>query len=161
KFEASHRLEASFGALMNMGDCYLALGRTASAWAAFREGGDLARKQADRNRARIAEARSTPLEPRLARLVIIVQADEDVGSYEVRRDGQPVDPAVLGTPIPVDPGEYEIEARGRDAEVWRSKVKIVEPGQQVTENIMLRRAESQPRPAAASEPAEPVEPPVG
>jgi hypothetical protein len=140
KFEASHRQDPTWSALIQMGDCYQKLGRTASAWAAYREASDFAHNRGDRAREKFANLRSAPLEPRLARLVIVVDADGDVRDYEVRRDGQRVDPGILGTPIPVDPGEYEIDARGPDVHDWHSKVRVEVPGEQVTERITLRRA---------------------
>ena len=46
KFEAARKLYASAGILLNLGDCYERLGRTASAWTEFGEAVSLARRTA-------------------------------------------------------------------------------------------------------------------
>src|SRR5262249_37173175 len=103
KFEASHRPDPSCAALINLGDCYQKVGRTASAWGAYREASDLARKYTDENRIKLAESRASPLESQLPRLEIVVVADRDVRAYEIRRDRKDGEPGPPVTPAPLRP----------------------------------------------------------
>ena len=59
-FEASHRADPQIGALLNAADCYEQLGRTATAWAEFREADELATKRHDK-RAPYAKQRAEAL----------------------------------------------------------------------------------------------------
>ena len=123
KLAASERLESSVGTLLNVGDCREKLGKLASAWAAFRKAEAMARRTGGDDR-RQAEAgrRAALLEPRLSKLVIDVvdRADGEV----VRRDGEVVDEAEWNTPLPVDPGRYEITAEAPGHQAWRTTVAI-------------------------------------
>src|SRR5690242_14086811 len=70
KLEQSQQLDPAVGTLLNLGECYLALGRTASAWSAYRDAASLAAttKQADRER--YASKKAQELEARLSRLEV-------------------------------------------------------------------------------------------
>src|SRR5580700_7484247 len=48
KFAESKRLEPGIGVTLYLGDCYERVGRTASAWAAFRDAEALAREHKDK-----------------------------------------------------------------------------------------------------------------
>jgi hypothetical protein len=123
KLEASERLESSVGALLNLGDCRERLGELASAWAAFRKAEAKARRAADEERRRIeARRRAAALEPRLSYLVLQIEARID--GLTVRRNGVPVDPALWNTPVPIDPGLYEIVVEAPAREPWRTAVTI-------------------------------------
>src|SRR5688572_3120545 len=45
KLEESHRLEPAPGTLLNLAECYVKLGRTASAWSTYRTAAALAASQ--------------------------------------------------------------------------------------------------------------------
>lgn len=123
KIEASERLESSVGALLNLGDCRERLGELASAWAAFRKAEAKARRTADEERRRIeARRRAAALEPRLSYLVLQIEARLD--GLVVRRSGEPVDPALWNTPVPIDPGFYEITVEAPGHRPWRTMVSI-------------------------------------
>jgi len=73
KLEASEKLEASVGTLLNLGDCLEKLGKPASAWAAFREAESLAKRTGnDQKRQQEAKRRALKLEPDLANLTVQV-----------------------------------------------------------------------------------------
>jgi hypothetical protein len=123
KLAASERLESSIGTLLNLGDCREKLGKLASAWAAFRKAEAMA-KRAGGDDKRQAEAgrRAAALEPRMSNLVIDVA--QRVDGLVVRRDDEVVDDAVWNTPLPVDPGTYEITAEAPGRAPWRTSVAI-------------------------------------
>jgi hypothetical protein len=125
KFEASQKLEPGIGTMLNLAQCYEATGRTASAWAQYREAIPLARAAGSREREDFALERSKALESRLSTLTIrAMGGGADGVALSVRRDGVSVDPAELGTPIPVDPGPHQVEASAPGKAPWSTKVQV-------------------------------------
>jgi len=111
KFEASQKLDQGVGTLLYLADCYEKLGRTASAWATFKEAASVAGAQGQETRQKLAVQRARALEPDLAKLTIEVAAgNESILGFEVRSDGVAVPPAQYATPFPIDPGTHHIEA---------------------------------------------------
>jgi hypothetical protein len=106
KFEASARLEPALGTTLNLARCNDELGRIATAWALYLEVRD--RSAGNANRAAFASERAAALAPRLPRLVFRITAPQP--GMVIKRDGVPVDSALLSSAIPVDPGPRTIEA---------------------------------------------------
>ena len=152
KLESSQRLDPGVGTMLNLADCYEKLGKTASAWAMFRETISAAHKASSLDREEIARSRARELEPKLAYLTIATWQGQNVS---VQRDGTPVDAAVLGTELPVDPGDHVIVASAQGKRSWSTTVRI-DPGPskaRVTVPILPDEVESGggvPAPAAAS-----------
>jgi len=71
KYAESHRLDPQLGSLLHLGECYTRLGRTASAWASFKDALELALARGDAREARIRQ-RIAELELHLPKLVILV-----------------------------------------------------------------------------------------
>lgn len=134
RFAAIDRMEKHFGALLNLGDCSEELGRTATAWRAFREAQQYTagRPHAELDLAE-ARAREASVARRLCRLRIVPDRETAV----VRDDGELVPAAGLGTALPVDPGRHTVEARAADGRSWATTVLVAEPGQTVTVRIAL------------------------
>ncbi len=124
KFAESQRLEASVGTLLNLARCYEQLGRTASAWATYKEAATLARSvgQTEREREAAAKNFASKLEPRLSRLRI--EAQGAPAGVVIKRDGAVVGQASLGSAIAVDPGEHIVEATAPGFEPWSTKVTV-------------------------------------
>ncbi|ACY16288.1 tetratricopeptide repeat protein [Haliangium ochraceum] len=120
KFAASHELDPSVGALLNLGDCREKNGQTATAWATYREAVSLSRRTGDRRRERFAQSRAAALEGKLSYLVIEVSDEARVPGLTLTRSGEPVLEAVWDQRVPTDPGSYVIRAEApgyRPAEV--------------------------------------------
>ena len=64
--EESERVDPGVGTLLYLGECYDNLGRTASAWATFREAASLAASSGESAREKVAVEHAARLEPRLA-----------------------------------------------------------------------------------------------
>lgn len=126
KFAASHELDPSVGALLNLGDCREKNGQIASAWAAYREAAATARRTGDPQRERFALQRAERLEGRLAYLVIEVPAEIRVGGLALERNGAPVAEAVWNEKVPVDPGSYVIRATAPGHEAAEIAVKVAD-----------------------------------
>jgi hypothetical protein len=123
KLEASQRLDPGVGTLLNLGDCLEKRGKTASAWAQFREASSAAHKAGSLEREEIARTRAHDLEAKLSYLTIETWKGQQV---QVSRDGSPLDAAMLGTAIPVDPGEHVIAAAAPGKRAWSTTVAVGE-----------------------------------
>jgi hypothetical protein len=125
KFEASQKLDPGLGTLLNLADCYEKIGKTASAWAEYREAIPLARAAGSSEREKLAIDCSKALESRLSTLTIrAMGGDSGDAALDVRRDGVSVDRAQLGMAIPVDPGTHEVTASGNGQKPWSAKVDV-------------------------------------
>lgn len=122
KFEASQELDPGLGTILNLAECYEKTGKTASAWAQYREAIPLARAAGSEEREHLAQERAKLLQDRLSTLTIRTTGGD--AALSVRRDGAPVQRAQLGTPIPVDPGEHLIEATAEGKRPWSTKVEV-------------------------------------
>lgn len=111
KFEASRKLDEGIGTMLYLADCYEKVGRTASAWALFKEAASTAGAQGQESRQKLATQRALTLEPTLVKLTVdVAKENEALLGFEVRNDGGTIPFAQFGTPVPIDPGEHRIEA---------------------------------------------------
>jgi len=150
KFEASQQLDPGLGTLLNLADCYEKLGKTASAWAEYREAIPLARASGSKVRQDLAIERAQALESRLSTLTIRAMAGSDSAALEIRRDGVPVLPAELGSPIPVDPGTHVVEASAPGKRPWTSKLEITKDATKLEVEVPALSADLPASPAAAA-----------
>ena len=154
KFEASQKLDPGVGTSLNLAECYERSGRTASAWAQFREAVSLARATGSADREQLARERADALEKRLARLTISVEGEAPSG-LEVRRDGARLDPAELGIAIPVDPGTHAVTASAPGRADFTTSVNVQGDGAQAAVKIPAARGgdprtPKRPAPVAAA-----------
>jgi hypothetical protein len=119
KLAASQKLDPAAGTLIHLGDCQEKLGRTASAWASFREAASRATAQGRADWADIAHSRALELETKLSRLAIVAPA-----GVEVKRGDEVVPAGALGTALPVDPGEHVVSASAPGKIAWRTTVRV-------------------------------------
>ncbi len=123
KFAESNRIDPSPGTLLNLGKCLEAQGKTASAWAAYKEAIVLARSTGQAKHVTAGTQFAGALEPKLSYLRIDVSGERRPGLV-VKRDGTVIGDAALGVPIAVDPGEHVIEASAPGFTTWRTTVTI-------------------------------------
>src|SRR3954454_4731648 len=76
KLEQSERVDPAIGTLLYLAECYEKSGRSASAWATFREASSAARAAGQAERARVGQERAARLEPALVRLTIMVPPED-------------------------------------------------------------------------------------
>jgi serine/threonine-protein kinase len=151
KLETSQRVDPGVGTLLYLAECYERLGRTASAWATFREAESLARAANQMDRARTALARAQKLEPDLAYLTVNVSSDARVEGLVVRRGAVNVLPELFGVASPVDPGTIEIEAGAAGYRRWTVQVKVA-----AREKDVVTVPKLEPDPNAEAPPVAPV-----
>ncbi|MFO0759745.1 MAG: tetratricopeptide repeat protein [Byssovorax sp.] len=155
KLRASHELDPGYGAVYNLGDCLSKAGKTASAWAAFREAADMARKADQAERVEKAERRAGEIEPKLEKLSVSVAAP--VADMTIKRDGIPLDRAAWGTALPIDPGKHVIAASAPGKKPWSVEVATRGPGETVS--VAVPALEDLPVPKVTPPPPpRPVEP---
>jgi hypothetical protein len=151
KLEASESLDAAVGTLLHLADCYERLGRTASAWARFREARSLAQTQGMAARERIAAERADALEARLTRLKIDVK--DPPPQLELSLSGTSIPRASWGSAIPVDPGWLLLEAVAPGYATMRHYVNVpARPGQNVTFELPPVVPEAAPLPVRTERP---------
>jgi hypothetical protein len=153
RFEAAKRRFASAGVEFNLGDCYAKLGRSASAWSAFREAALTARQTHRADISSAAERAASELEPRLTRLAI--QVPHAVPGLTLKRDGVNVFPMSFGAGVAVDPGTHEVRAEAPGREPWSTSVNVSTLGETVTLEVPELRSTApvEVAPAAAPVPA--------
>jgi hypothetical protein len=152
KLEESQRLDAGVGTMLYLADCYEKGGRTASAWAEFRDAASVARTFGQLEREKRALERAAALGNRLNLLAITVAAE--VPGLEVQRDGVTVQRAVWGTPVPLDPGDHSIVAAAPGKKTWTKLVRL-DPADLTPVAITVPVLEDAPLPTPSLEPPTP------
>ena len=122
KFQASQKLDPGVGTLLNLAECYEQVGKTASAWAEYREVISLARLAGSKDREELATQKAKALEPKLSRLAI--KASGDTSGVTITRDGETLESAELGVAIPVDPGSHVVEATAPGKQKFSQTVDV-------------------------------------
>lgn len=95
-----------------------------------------------------AQQELSALEPRVPYLTISVKGD-GASQAGVTLDDKVVPPALVGVPYPVDPGEYRIQASGKDVKSEVATVMIAE-GKRETVELLLASAPGSLPPGASS-----------
>lgn len=154
KLDASEKLESSVGTLLNLGDCKEKLGKTASAWAAFRKAEAMAKRDGnDRKRQGEAAKRAQKLESQLSNLIIQVG---NTNGISLRLDGEALDTGVHNTPIPVDPGAHTVIAEAPGHKPFKTEVSIGKGGKRY---VVIPTLEKEPVAVTPPAAAAPVVPP--
>lgn len=149
-FAESERLDPAVGTLLNLAECYEAVGRVASAWAAYRDMETLATRRGQSLRAEHAASKARELEPKLPYLTVSVAPRDRAPGLVVKRDAAPIAEAVWGVSIPVDPGRHHVVAHAEghvDWDAWETvglgeKKGIVVPPLAVASKPVAPRASS-------------------
>jgi serine/threonine-protein kinase len=147
RFAESLRLDAGIGVKLHLADCYEHLGRTASAWATFREAGEMATREGDEQRADVAKRHAAALEPVLSTLTITVAAPAP--GLAIERDGVDVGHAQWGLAVPVDPGPHHVSASAPGTRRWETTTHV--PGAHASVTLTVPALE----PAGVAAPAAP------
>jgi hypothetical protein len=123
KLESSQKLDPGVGTLLYLADCYEQAGRTASAWATFKEAAYAAETQKQSDRQRTAEEHAAALKSKLSYLQITL-AEPVPSGLQVTMDDSAVNNGMLQTAIPMDPGQHRIQAVAPEHVPWSTTVTI-------------------------------------
>lgn len=149
KLESSQRVDPGIGTLLYLGECYKKAGRTASAWATFREAASKAEAAGEADRARAGKKRADELEGSLSRVTFeMAEGNLEIEDLAVRQGELPVNRALWGTPIPVDPGQLKVIVEAPGYERWETTVLVGEGGSTATLSIppLVKLPEAAPPP---------------
>ena len=132
-FELSESLDSSVGTLLNLGECQVKTGKTASAWAAFTKASVKADREGQIRRRDYAKQRASEVEPTLTRLRVSL-AGEKLPGLTVTRNGEDIS-LLVGTEVPVDPAEYVFEATAPGHKSWTQTMQVAGAGKAVAVEV--------------------------
>jgi tetratricopeptide (TPR) repeat protein len=124
RLEQSQAIERGIGTMLYLAECYEKIGRSASAWALFREAASSAQAAGQSERAEAGRRRAEKLEKGLSRLTVQVPSSNRVPGLTVQDNGSALLAGVWGVALPVDPGVHRIEASAPGYTPWSSEVKV-------------------------------------
>jgi hypothetical protein len=153
KYGESYSLDAQLDALLPWADCLEKSGKWASAYAAFLDAAEVARRAGDQ-RSAAADERAQKLRPRLSYLTIDVPQARRLPALSIERDGFRLGSSSWGVPMPVDPGSHTIVVRAYGYRDWQTTLDI--QGDAAAPYVEIPLLEKLP--AAAVAPAPPVAP---
>jgi serine/threonine-protein kinase len=152
KLENSQRIDPGVGTLLYLGECYEKLGRTASAWATFREAESEAEATGQARRAKAAQERIAKLEPELAYLTIeVAEGTRTLPGLHIKRDGVDAGSGIIGAAVPLDPGPVKVEVTAPEHESFSVLVRLAPRARQTVLIPTLAVVES-PHPADTTAP---------
>ena len=138
KYAESHKLDPQLGTLLHLADCHEKVGKTASAWAGYKEAAEIAARRnaagGNERREQVARARAAALEPKLSSVVVRV-AQGDGAGLEIRRDGELLGREAWGSAMPIDPGRYTFVAQAPGKKTWTQTVDVGPNGAKVDVTI--------------------------
>ncbi|HEY8089538.1 MAG TPA: hypothetical protein VIF09_16870 [Polyangiaceae bacterium] len=149
KFADSQRLDPSAGTLLNLASCYEKLGRSATAWATYREAASAANAAGRADYVATAQRHAEALAPHLAHLTVAVA--QPVDGMVIVRDGARVEHAEWGVAIPIDAGSHTLEVTAPGHKGWSTRVEVAADGTEASATI----------PALEALPVEVAPPPSG
>lgn len=121
----SLRLDAKAITLINLADCEEKLGKLAAALSHWIDARSRAQAEGARPIEEESEQRATALEPRLARLTVVLSRGAPKDAV-VERDGVELGGPSLGIPLPVDPGVHAIVVRAKGRPDTTTRITLSE-----------------------------------
>jgi serine/threonine-protein kinase len=154
QLERSQAIERGIGTMLYLAECYEKLGRTASAWAMFREAASAARAEGQADRAKSGTDRAAALAPKLSMLTIQVAPEAAIDGFVLTRNDVPVGQGLWNVPVPVDPGDHILEAKAPGHLRWSAQVTVGKEADSVTVRVPALEVDpNAPIAVAAAEPA--------
>jgi hypothetical protein len=126
KFAGSQQLDPALGTILRLADCNDRIGKSASAWAMFKEASSMAHSRNEPERWRMADERGAELEKRLSRLEIKLESKNVPQGFELKLNGVSIPRATWDAALPVDPGKQKLEASAPGRVTWTGTVEVPE-----------------------------------
>jgi serine/threonine-protein kinase len=152
KLEESERLDPGLGTEFHLADCWQHVGRTATAWAMFRQVESEARATGQAGRERVAHDRAEALGAFLSKLVIDAGPAATTEGLVLARDGTEIAREQWDAPVPVDPGAHVVSARAPGKRPWETTVQVLPDGKVVRVDVPALADASPPQAAVAPPP---------
>src|SRR4051794_7964766 len=122
KFAESQRLDPGLGTLLNLASCHELEGKTATAWAEFRQALGLAARESRPAAEQLARTHIDAITPQLSKITITVAPASEAPGLQVSLDGQVLGKPAWGVAAPLDPGAHTIAATAPGKKSWSSQV---------------------------------------
>ncbi|MEZ4220453.1 MAG: hypothetical protein R3B13_05935 [Polyangiaceae bacterium] len=123
KFEASNREDPSAGTMLNLAICYEKVGKTASAWATYKETAVRAQTEGRDAHVQNATEGARRLEPTLSTLTISVPASMPDG-FVVKRGNVELSSGAYGVAVAVDPGKHVVVASAPGFKDFQTEIEV-------------------------------------
>jgi hypothetical protein len=153
KFAGSQQLDPALGTLLRLADCNDRIGKSASAWAMFKEASSMARSRNEPDRQRMADERGLELEKRLSRLEIKLESKNVPQGFELKLNGVAIPRATWDAALPVDPGRQKLEASAPGRVTWTGSVEVPDgPSKSSIEipTLAMKPVAAEPTPSGSS-----------
>lgn len=154
KFADSQRLDPALGTLMHLASCHEKAGRTATAWSEFTDAAALAHKANQVERENFAHSHASALEGQLQK--VIIELPRPPEGTTIRLDGNILPTGVLGTEIPLDPGDHTLEVSAPGKKTWRQSKLNLGPSATVSRVQVTLEDEAAPASPAPSSAVPPL-----
>ncbi|HEY8074661.1 MAG TPA: hypothetical protein VIF62_11135 [Labilithrix sp.] len=128
KLESSLKHYPGIGTRGKLAECYEKIGRFASAWQLWRDVAQLSARAGEPTREQVASEHAKALEPKLSYVTVTIPAANDVAGLVVKRNGQELDRAKIGSAEPVDSGSIAFEISAPGKKPFSAQVNVA-PGQ--------------------------------
>jgi hypothetical protein len=158
KFADSQRADPALGTLMHLADCHEKDHRPATAWSEFTDAAAQARNLGQHDREHFAQAHAAALEKQLQRIVIDVAPP--AAGVEVKLDSLPLPGGVIGTEIPLDPGDHELDVTAPGKKPWHRSALNLGTSTAVMHVAVALESEAAPTTPAIAGPNVPSTPPA-
>jgi len=144
--QATKLVPDAVGARFALAECYEGMGRLASAQGQYLLAGGLAEKTKDARRAKEAAAEAKRLKPKLATMTLAVPDEvRAIEGVQLTWDGVAWEPAVWGTPMPVDTGKHDLEVQAPGWKPWKTEVTVEANGKASSQSVpMLEKLPKEP-----------------
>lgn len=153
-FEASIQIDKRAATVVRLGECREQNHQLASAVAAYKDALTIAK--IDRKSKKTATAKIKVLEPKVSTLRFTVPDASALEGLTLTRAGEPVDAALWNTALPIDGGEYVIEATAPKHLPWKETATVPNESGEIAVKVPPLEAEPPPPPPP---PPVKVEPP--
>lgn len=157
KLGESHRLDPKAGTILNLAVCQEQLGQVAQAWASYVEAARFAARANQAGREKAAKKKAAELEAILSKLTIEMQGE--LKDFSIFIDGKAHSPVIVGTALPLDPGDHEVEVRAPGYLPFKSRVNLPKGPADIKLSVPLPLSPETPAASAAPPPAPPASSP--
>jgi hypothetical protein len=130
KFADSQRLDPAIGTLMHLAACHEKVGKVATAWSEFTDVVAQAQKAGQHDREKYARDHAAALDGKLQKVIIELSHPPEGATIHLDEAVLPL--GVLGTEIPLDPGDHVLEITAPRTKPWRQSKLNLGPSAVVT-----------------------------
>ena len=150
KLAASQKQEPKSGTLIMLASCHEQQGKTASAWAEYKEAASLARTEGRQDYVDKATGLAAGIEPKLSRLRVVAEPARGGEAAAITLDGAALPEGMLNAAVAIDPGEHQLGASAPGKIGWASTVKIGPEAD--LQQVLVPRLQDDPAAAARQAP---------